>query len=89
MKGLKEMILLGLGLVGFMVLGPFAIIPAIAGLVFISRMGTAYHTANETEIEDEVASPAIADLGFISRMGTAYHTAKETEVEGGVAPTIS
>ncbi len=51
MKGLKEMLLIGAGLVGFMVLGPFAIIPALAGLAFISRMGTAYHTAKETEGE--------------------------------------
>jgi len=57
MKGFKELILLGLGLIGIMVLGPFAIIPAIAGLAFISRMGTAYHTAQETEHESEL-SPA-------------------------------
>ena len=56
MKGLKELALLGLGLVGFMVLGPFAIIPALAGLAFISRMGTAYHTSKETEFEGEVAA---------------------------------
>ena len=56
MKGLKELGLLGLGLLGFMVLGPFAIIPAIAGLAFISRMGTAYHTATEKEEAAELAT---------------------------------
>ena len=55
MKGLKELILVILGLVGFMVLGPFAIIPAIAGLAFIARMGTAYHSSTEMEKEAGVA----------------------------------
>ncbi|HFC98107.1 MAG TPA: hypothetical protein ENJ40_06595 [Thermosulfurimonas dismutans] len=56
MKGLKELILVVLGLVAFMVLGPFAIIPAIAGLAFISRMGTALHTSTKEEKEVGVAA---------------------------------
>ena len=56
MKGLKELVLLVLGLVGFMVLGPFAIIPALAGLAFIARMGTAYHSVSDAEKGMDVAA---------------------------------
>ena len=51
MKGLGKIVLVILGLVAFMALGPFAIFPAVAGLVFISRMGTALHTSTEQEKE--------------------------------------
>ncbi len=47
----KELGLMGLGLVGFMALGPFAIFPALAGLAYISRLGAGYHEVYTGEIE--------------------------------------
>ncbi|WP_168720145.1 hypothetical protein [Thermosulfurimonas marina] len=51
MKAIKNAGLLGVGLVSFAVLGPFAIFPAIAGLAYISKLAEGYHEVYQTELE--------------------------------------